>query len=215
MIVACWGFAYIVFWNKENQTVAQAKTIKPEQFQMVVAMLNDTSDRQVIDEVMLSLSFKGGLRACELAGMSWREVTDIFGNVREDAYDVTPAISKYGKARTVPMHPETYTALVKLKDVMPKERTRSNMPVIPASNGGFWKPNSLVQHMRRLYARMNLNGMSSHSGRRSCLTQAARKANTYGCSIRDVQIVAGHSSIKTTEAYIEASDGLADLMRSL
>lgn len=206
---------YIEFSDTENETMAQAKTIKPEQFQQVVAMLNNFSERREIDNTLISLSFKGGLRACELAGLSWREVTDVFGKVRSDAFAVTPAISKYGKARVVPMHPETHAALVALHASLPKERTRSNMPVIPARDGTFWKANSLQKYMGRLYRKMGLDGVSSHSGRRSCLTAMAQRANTYGCSLRDVQLVAGHSSIKTTEAYIEASDGLSDLMRSL
>ena len=46
-------------------------------------------------------------------------------------------------------------------------------------------------------------GCSSHSGRRSFITQAARIASFVGGSLRDVQVLAGHASLTTISRYIE------------
>jgi integrase/recombinase XerD len=54
------------------------------------------------------------------------------------------------------------------------------------------------------YRRLGFNGCSSHSGRRTFITNAARKISTVGGSIRDVQILAGHAALSTTQRYIEA-----------
>jgi integrase/recombinase XerD len=64
----------------------------------------------------------------------------------------------------------------------------------------------VVVWFHRLYAGLGMVGCSSHSGRRSFITRAARKISEVGGSLRDVQALAGHSSLGTTARYIE-SDG--------
>jgi integrase/recombinase XerD len=43
----------------------------------------------------------------------------------------------------------------------------------------------------------------SHSGRRTFITNAARTISSEGGSLRDVQMLAGHSSLAVTQRYIE------------
>jgi integrase len=66
-------------------------------------------------------------------------------------------------------------------------------------------PGSIVNWFRQLYADLGLTGCSSHSGRRTFITNAARLVSTAGGSLRDVQQLAGHQSIEQTQAYIYAS----------
>jgi len=46
---------------------------------------------------------------------------------------------------------------------------------------------------------------SSHSGRRTFITNAAPKISTVGGSLKDVQELAGHANLRTTQRYIEAN----------
>ena len=62
---------------------------------------------------------------------------------------------------------------------------------------------AIVNLFQRWYRNLGLIGCSSHSGRRTFITNAARKISTVGGSLRDVQHLAGHSSLQTTQRYIE------------
>jgi integrase/recombinase XerD len=55
----------------------------------------------------------------------------------------------------------------------------------------------------RLYQELGFSGASSHSGRRTFITRIAKKIVEAGGSLRDVQELAGHASLSTTQRYIQ------------
>jgi integrase/recombinase XerD len=61
--------------------------------------------------------------------------------------------------------------------------------------------NSLSQTIALLYEGAGLEGASSHSGRRTFLTNLANK----GTAIHLLKTLAGHRSIQTTAAYLHSS----------
>ena len=194
----------------------RAKTLTPEQLVQVLDYVGKTSSTPLRDYALVLLSFKGGLRAGEMAGLSWRDVTDAFGAVRADAFEIPNGIAKKGHGRTVPMHRALYAGLVALKEMSHKDATRGNKPVIGAViDGTRLSANSLQKYMSRLYSSMGLEGVTSHSGRRTFITRGLRLANQHGCSIRDVQNAVGHRYIDTTEAYIDPSANVGDLVNAI
>jgi hypothetical protein len=54
-------------------------------------------------------------------------------------------------------------------------------------------PVSIVNWFASAYRAIGVCGCSSHSGRRTFITRAARLAHAAGGSLRDVQLLAGHS----------------------
>ena len=64
-------------------------------------------------------------------------------------------------------------------------------------------PGSVVNWFREIYAELELHGCSSHSGRRTFITMSARVLAKTGGSLRDIQELAGHRALTTTERYIE------------
>ena len=75
---------------------------------------------------------------------------------------------------------------------------------------------SIVNWFAELYDELGLDGCSSHSGRRTFITNAARLVSKTGGSLRDVQELAGHSALSTTERYIEGDrDAQRKLVRML
>lgn len=149
------------------------------------------------DRVIILLSVKAGLRACEIARLDWSMALDAQGQIGQILH-VRDAIAKMRSGRRVPIHPDLRRALVALKG-----RSNPTGPIIRSARGGAMRPNSIVNWFVVLFAELEADGCSSHSGRRTFITTAARRAHRAGCSIRDVQLLAGHSSIELTQRYID------------
>jgi integrase len=149
------------------------------------------------DRVMILLSVKAGLRACEIANLDWSMVLDARGKVA-DTIAIRDAIAKKHSGRRIPMHPDLARALRSLL-----RASEGYGPVIRSARGAHFRPNSIVNWFAVLFAELTLTGCSSHSGRRTFITGAARNIHRSGCSLRDVQLLAGHASIETTERYID------------
>ena len=201
--------------------MAQAKTLTNDQLNTVLKYVEKRSKQPVRDYVIVLLSFKAGLRAAEIAGLDWDDVTDAFGNIGQPGENgamflTIPAdIAKKGHTRTVPMHNALRAALIALKGTTPAYLTKGSDPVVRGSIVPRMSANNLQQYVGRLYRSMGLQGCSSHSGRRSFITAAARAANNYGCSLKDVQRIAGHKYIDTTERYVDPSTQVAMLVGAL
>lgn len=151
------------------------------------------------DHVIILLSFKAGLRACEIAGLDWTMVLRPGGGVAPQLL-IAGSIAKNGNARTIPCHRDLQTALRRLHEAQGRPRTG---PVIRSERGLHMRAQSIVNWFAATYAALGLDGCSSHSGRRTFITRSARLLSRSGGSLRDVQELAGHRQLATTERYIE------------
>ena len=177
----------------------QAKVVTPPMLKRMLRRVS-VSPFPARDRVMILLSVKAGLRACEIAGLDWSMVLDAQGRV-SGTLNVRDAIAKKRGGRRIPMHPELRRALERLaRDTEPVGPVG---PVVRSYRGSHFDPKSVVNWFSALYSELGFKGCSSHSGRRSFITAAARNIHRSGCSLRDVQLLAGHRSIETTERYID------------
>jgi integrase/recombinase XerC len=178
----------------------QAKMLSPTQERAILGYL-DTTRYPPRDRVLFLLSIKAGLRAKEMASLTWAMVTDAAGQIA-DAIHVHNRASK-GKTggRTIPMHPDLHAALVALQ-TWRGDAAGPNRPVIFSERGGGLSPATVRLWFHRLYTSLKMDGCSSHSGRRTFITRAARKVSQVGGSLRDVQELAGHTSLAMTQRYI-------------
>ena len=174
----------------------RAKLIAPSALNVVFRRIKRHSN-PVRSKVIVLLSVKAGLRAAEIAKLEWPMVLDANGKVGV-LLEVRDRIAKKGSGRVVPIHADLRRALTQLLGNGPREG-----PVIRSARGGAMRPNSIVNWFVVLYHELGLEGCSSHSGRRTFITLAARLAHKAGGSLRDVQVLAGHRSIETTQAYID------------
>ena len=159
------------------------------------------------NEVLVLLSVKAGLRAGEIANLTWSMLVEPSGGIGRSV-ELQDRAAKKGSGRVIPVHPDLHAGLVKL--------TRLTLvldgPVIQSERGGPMTPVSIVNWFAHAYRAIGLQGCSSHSGRRTFITRAARLVHHAGASLRDVQLMAGHRSIQTTQRYI---DGDTDAQRKL
>jgi integrase len=156
--------------------------------------------------VMVLLSAKAGLRAGEIANLTWDMVVDANGQI-SGLIELADAAAKKCSGRLIPIHPDLVAALAAWRQVAP-----TSDYVIASERSGRMTPLSIVVWFNRAFKNIGLKGCSSHSGRRTFVTRAARVVHRAGGSLRDVQLLAGHRSIQTTQRYI---DGDSDAQRKL
>jgi integrase len=175
----------------------------------VVDMLTfaDCSRHPLRNCVIVLLSAKAGLRAGEIANLTWDMVLDANGQLGM-CIELRDHAAKKGSGRLIPMHPELAGAL----SILRQASTEWSGHVVRSERGGPMTALSIVVWFKRAYQYVGLDGCSSHSGRRTFITRAARLVHKAGGSLRDVQLLAGHRSIQTTQRYI---DGDTDAQRKL
>ncbi|HUQ35574.1 MAG TPA: site-specific integrase [Aestuariivirga sp.] len=150
------------------------------------------------NKAIILLSFKAGLRAGEIAALRWEMLLDATGRVGR-FIELPARVAKKGSGRRIPISPELLAVLGQLL----RERHTHEGPVIRSSRGRHMTAKAVVNWFTALYRNAGLEGCSSHSGRRTFVTRAARLITRAGGSLRDVQQLAGHRSIQTTQGYIE------------
>ena len=131
-------------------------------------------------------------------------VTDAEGALT-DAISLTDTASKGRGGRVIPINKDLRVALVALKGEADKV-TRPSPFVITTERADRTSSYAIVNKFAAWYGALGFNGASSHSGRRTAITNWARKISTVGGSLRDVQMLAGHSALSTTQRYIEGAE---------
>lgn len=156
------------------------------------------------NSVIFLLSVKSGLRAKEISRLSWKEVCNSDGEV-DTVIRLTDSSSKGKSGRVIPIHKDLHT---KLCDLLVEHRKFRSFNldssfVIRTERTPFTTSQVIVNMFQKWYRNLGFLGCSSHSGRRTFITNCSKKISTVGGSLRDVQYLSGHSSLQTTQRYIE------------
>ncbi len=179
--------------------MAQAKILTPDELEQVLGFIG-TKKYAERNRCMLLLTHYAGLRVGEVACIRWQDVVNGDGSVK-DEIRLLPDMTKGRHARTVfvgrKLHEElqAYVAQTKCLDkAYPLFASQKSV------KSGF-SANSLSQTLTQLYVSAGIEGATSHSGRRSFLTNLANK----GTAIHLLKTLAGHRNIQTTAAYLYSS----------
>ena len=110
----------------------QAKIVSPTQERAILGYL-ETTRYPARDRVMFLYSMKAGLRAKEMASLTWAMVTDAQGQVAEVLHVPNRASKGKTGGRTIPLHPDLQAALVALQTLRGDLAvTGARAPVVPA-----------------------------------------------------------------------------------
>jgi integrase len=186
----------------------QAKVLSDAQLRSLLRFVRDETRFPLRNIVAILMSFRAGLRSKEAAMTTWAMVTDSAGSVA-DALALQNGASKGRSGRIIPLHSELRAALLALLgEEKSKGRGNADDFIIQFTKGSTdaVQRSLSVQFLFRFwFQKLGLLGCSSHSGRRTFITSAARRVSEVGGSIRDVQALAGHSSMQTTQRYVDQS----------
>ena len=176
----------------------QAKVLSERELKRVLAVTRDGKHAER-NCLAISLSFYAGLRVKEVASLLLSDVFTVGGQVKQFVY--LSADKSKGHARTIVINNHLATLLKQYAQVI--DTTKSDKPLIASQKGQF-SPNALCQLFGRLYKEAGLENCTSHSGRRSFITNLAHK----GVSAKVLMTLAGHQNLSTTQRYIDVNDNM-------
>lgn len=163
----------------------QARMLSPDEIVRVEKWISKTRHDATRDLVIFYLSVYAGLRSKEIAGLTW-EMVD---RERDGCLRLTNRVSKGAAGgRVVPIHPKLMAALEALRGSYNVAPRHGN--VVLSRAGSPFSAKAIVQKFGYWYQLLDMDGCSSHSGRRTFITTAARSISLHGGSLRDVQSLA-------------------------
>ena len=175
----------------------QAKTLTDKQLKAVLVQCA-TRRHAARDRAIVLVSHLAGLRAKEIALLTVSNV--LCENWVRDEFVLTAEQTKGRKARRVFLNARLRTELA---SYLKHTKLRKNCAALfQSQKGAAFSANTMCQLLIRIYEDCGLEGATSHSGRRSFITNLAAK----GVGVRVLAELAAHASIATTQRYIDVND---------
>jgi len=182
----------------------QAKTLTAEELRRVLDY-TATRKHSARNRALLMTTHLSGMRVGEVASLRNNDVLDVDGNIRTEIR-LSAEQTKGNEARVVFVNDKLRKELELYTRFMDKNKINPLLKFFYSqkrTSDGF-TANTLTQFFHYLYKRAGVDGASSHSGRRTFITNLASK----GVGVRVLMSLAGHKNISTTQAYIDVNDDM-------
>ena len=180
--------------------MAQAKTLTQQELRKVLDYVA-TRPHAARNRAMLLVTHWSGMRVGEVAALRIDDVLDAEGKIRNEIrLDAEQTKGKH--SRVVFVSDKLRKELAKyIAQYCPADHAQKLFYTQKRMREGF-TANTLAQYFHHLYREVGIEGASSHSGRRSFITNLASK----GVGVRVLMSLAGHRNIATTQIYIDVND---------
>ena len=189
-------------WLGKKTMSKQAKTLNSNELRRVLDYIA-TRKHSARNRALVMTTFLSGMRVGEVASLKYSDVVNADGTVKNEIR-LSAEQTKGNEARVVFVNEKLRKEL--------ELYTRTYKPINPrrkffysqkSTSDGF-TANTLTQWFHYLYSRSGTDGASSHSGRRTFITNLASK----GVGVRVLMSLSGHKNISTTQCYIDVNDDM-------
>jgi integrase/recombinase XerD len=191
----------------------QAKVLSDKELKQVLKFI-EIGNHAKRNTAIVILSNYLGLRAKELASIKIDDVMEN-GSIKK-VLRLVAAYTKGAKHRDISI--ENKTVIKTLQDYLLERKIEDGIafntsaPLFKSQKKTAFSPNAMVRVLGDIYKSAGFNDASSHTGRRSLITKLAYS----GIDLNSVRQIAGHSSIATTQRYIDDNPYLiADILKSI
>ena len=151
----------------------QSKTLNKSQIQMIRNFLRNQRNG-LRDETIFLLSVKSGLRSKEISLLGWKMVSKSDGTI-DDYINLPNSSSKGNGGRIIPLHKDIKE---NLKLMLEEHRElygfdQNKSFIVRTERSPFTKSQIIVNMFQKWYGKLGLLGCSSHSGRRTFITETS------------------------------------------
>ncbi len=178
--------------------MAKAKVLSEREQLLVLKAASNTRYPQR-NVLMMLLGLKAGMRAVEIAKLKVGDVIDENGEMNEQVY-LSKEQTKGRTARVVYMNKRLRKAVLDYITGNVLGGRREVQLLRTQSDNGF-TADTIRQAMRGLFTNAGISKASSHSCRRTALTELANK----GVGVHVIREIAGHKNLATTQQYLDVS----------
>ncbi len=180
--------------------MSQAKTLTPAEIEQVLAYISQRG-YAMRNRVMFLTGLFSGMRVGEIASLRVGDVRNTDGSVRAEIR-LTADQTKGRQPRTVFLPQKLRVELQTYLDL--RGQVPATNPLFITGGRKPFSANLMAQHFHYLFKHAGIAGASSHSMRRSFITNLANK----GISVRVLAEISGHRSIAVTQKYIDVNDDM-------
>lgn len=187
----------------------QARTLNDKELNLLLLYIN-TRKHAARDRAMVLMTYWGGMRVGEVAAAKIKDVLANDGTIKHEL-NLTAEQTKGKYSRSVvlaeKLRKEIQAYLQKrfgTKDLTAIKNADLNTPLFATQKRAGFDANTACYHFHMLYKAAGLTGASSHSGRRSFLTNLSAKS----VPLKVLMELAGHRQAQTTMRYINVTSDM-------
>lgn len=179
--------------------MAQAKILTDRDFERLLLTIRKTRHPRR-NRLAVLLTFWSGMRVGEVASLRIKDLVNQDGSIKSEIR-LSADQTKGHHGRVVHLPEKLREEIQTYFQIEPPGMY--DEPVFKSQiTGKGFNAETLAHRLKHIYVRAGLENASSHSGRRTFITNLANQ----GINARILQELAGHRHLSTTQRYIDIND---------